>query len=397
MKTKKNLKNNTLNISNKMNAKIIDLLKNNINKMDVKFEDKNFSKIIFNKIINSFSESKTILHDYNLVDFKKKNNLSPSIFFDKGIIEYIYKTINYEYNVKFTYKSISFFINIYTIGKINIEKYISYIKMVICLCLQELSSNKKENFTLDLYLTDKKKSVPYDFQNKIVGRHINSGYSSYSDQMYICIYRKEEWLKVFIHECFHAFNMDFHEENINFSNIFSNLFNIKSNFLVFESFVEFWARILNCGIFSYLLKPKINFNDFHTIFMLNLNIERIHSLLQASKLLNMFELSYSDIISKDKTKKEIVQKTYNEDTNAFCYYVITALLMNNFDKTINWFDLNHNNMFNFDKTERQVVIFCFYIKQLAEKEQFISIMNDLNIHNIEKENFMNMIIFEIIV
>ena len=124
--------------------------------------------------------------------------------------------------------------------------------------------------------------------------------------------------------------------------------------------------------------------------MLNLNIERIHSLLQASKLLNMFELSYSDIISKDKTKKEIVQKTYNEDTNAFCYYVITALLMNNFDKTINWFDLNHNNMFNFDKTERQVVIFCFYIKQLAEKEQFISIMNDLNIHNIE--NFMNMII-----
>ena len=94
MKTKKNLKNNTLNISNKMNAKIIDLLKNNINKMDVKFEDKNFSKIIFNKIINSLSESKTILHDYSLVDFKK-NNLSPSIFFDKGIIEYIYKTINY--------------------------------------------------------------------------------------------------------------------------------------------------------------------------------------------------------------------------------------------------------------------------------------------------------------
>lgn len=397
MKTKKNLKNKGLNISSKMNNKLIDILKGHINKMDIKFEDKNFSKLIYNKIVGSFSESIRITHDYNLVDFKNKKNLSPSMFFDKSIIDHIYKTINYEYNVKFSYKSISFFINIYSVSKINIEKYILYIKTIICLCLQEIIYDKKENFTLDLYLTDKKKSIPYDFQNKIVNKHINSGYSSYNDEMYICIYRKEEWLKVFIHECFHAFNMDFHQENIKFKNIFSNLFNIKSNFLVFESFVEFWARILNCGIFSYLLKPNMNFNDFNTIFILNLNIERIHSLLQASKLLTMFQLKYSDIISKDKTEKEIVYKTYNEQTNAFCYYVITALLMNNFDKTINWFDLNHNNLFNFDKTERQVVIFCFYIKQLAEKKQFIDIMNELNIHNIEKENYMNMVIFETVI
>ena len=145
MKTKKNLKNISLNISRKMNNNLIAMLRDHIDKMDVKFDDKNFSKLIYNKIVVSLSESSNIAYDYNLVDFNNKNNLSPSTFFDKSMIDSIYKTINYTYNIKFSYKKISFFINIHSKGKINIEKYILYIKSVICLCLQELNIDKEDN------------------------------------------------------------------------------------------------------------------------------------------------------------------------------------------------------------------------------------------------------------
>ena len=49
---------------------------------------------------------------------------------------------------------------------------------------------------------------------------------------------------------------------------------------------------------------------------------------------------------------------YKEDTNAFCYYIITSIMMNYFDKTLQWFDAHNTNLFWFDKNERQVVIFC---------------------------------------
>tara|TARA_B100000575_G_C22609844_1_gene380090 strand:- start:219 stop:557 length:339 start_codon:yes stop_codon:yes gene_type:complete len=109
--------------------------------------------------------------------------------------------------------------------------------------------------------------------------------------------------------------------------------------------------------------------------------------------MNLFQLNYNDFIS-DK-KGPLVKKIYREETNAFCYYVITAIMMNFFDKTLQWFDLNANDLFYFDKNERQVIVFCHYIKQMAKNEKLISILDDLNIHKVQKENYMKMCIFEI--
>ena len=69
---------------------------------------------------------------------------------------------------------------------------------------------------LNLYLMPLKKTIPIDFPNTILPFHINSGYSSHNPSMDVNIFREEEWVKVLIHECFHAFDMDFHEENRRF-------------------------------------------------------------------------------------------------------------------------------------------------------------------------------------
>ena len=395
MKTKKNMSKDKL-ISNELNDEIIDILKTHLPKMDVTFDDKHLSKQIYDKLVKSLKESEKIVHDYTLEDMKPASNthLKPSQFMPGHVVKHIHKTLHYQYCFTFSHKKIQFRVFIYFDGKIQFQKYIQYIKWIICLCLHNVKNETEDFMNIHLYMTSLKKSIPSNFPNSIQPIHINSGYTAYPNNgMHICIFRKEEWMKVLIHECFHAFDMDFHEERINFPNLFENTFHIKSQYLVFESFVEFWARILNCALFSYGLKPNMTSQEFHEVFSLNLNIERIHSLLQASKMMNLFQLNYNDFIS-DK-KGPLVKKIYREETNAFCYYVITAIMMNFFDKTLQWFDLNANDLFYFDKNERQVIVFCHYIKQMAKNEKLISILDDLNIHKVQKENYMKMCIFEI--
>jgi hypothetical protein len=54
----------------------------------------------------------------------------------------------------------------------------------------------------DILLTSAKKFYPKD---KVFGpSNVNTGYSS--DK--VVVYRKEEWFKVFIHECFHFFHFE---------------------------------------------------------------------------------------------------------------------------------------------------------------------------------------------
>ena len=346
-------------IHKNMNDDIMKLLNEHLDDMSNTYDDRKISKRIFDCLNKSYKESQKIHHEYILTDLKKIKHKT-SHFFDNHIRNHIIHNLHYQYDITFEYKNIEFFIHIAFTENLNIQEYLKYIKWVICLCLLNVENEKKETMNITLYLTSLEKKSSTPFENKITPIHINSGFTSTFGNLDICIFRKEEWLKVLIHECFHAFNMDFHEEKINFKNLFQTSFFIDSKFLVFESFVEFWARVLNCAIFSYTIKPNITLSQFHTLFTLNLNLERVFSMIQANKLLNLFQLKYSDIINKEK--EPTCKKIYKEDTNAFCYYIITSIMMNYFDKTLQWFDAHNTNLFWFNKTERQVIIFCHYLR-----------------------------------
>lgn len=370
----------------------IDLLRKYVDKMDNPYNNKKLSKQIYGRIQESKKESESIDYDYNLHDITTNLNTNP--FVAKEVCGYVSKHLHYQYDIRFQHKNIDFLVHIICeITNIDIEYYIHMIKWIICLCLFEVQNDKEETFHLNIFLTSLPKMIPINFPNKVMPIHINSGYSHHTNTMNVCIFRKEEWVKVLIHECFHAFNMDFHEEKINFPNLFQSTFFIQSKFLVFESFVEFWARILNCALFTYQLEPVNNFQKFHEIFTLNMNMERIYSICQASKLLKLFHLSYADVI--DKKKENICRKIYKEDTNAFCYYIITSILMCHFDKTLEWFDVNNNSLFQFDKSERQVVIFCHYIKQLAKSESLLNLFKNIDVGTMKHENYMKMCFFDV--
>ena len=382
-------------ISNKKDLEIIQFLKKHVKHLDDSYDNKTMSDYIFKKLGQSKKESASVFHEQELFDMKPID-CPRGRFFTPTIETYINDTLHYQYDIRFTYKHIDFFIHIVFQGKIQIQKYIDYIKWIICLCLCDTKNDSKQTIQITLYLTDMEKAIPMNFQNNIQVEHINSGFSYWNQELQekkIYIYRKEEWLKVFIHECFHMFNIDLPDCIQDNTEQFKDLFHVQSEFIINECFVEFWARILNCALFTYLLKEGMNTNEFHSVFSLNLNIERLFSLFQACKLLNQYQLTYNDII--DEKTKHICRSIYKEETNAFSYYVLTAILMNSFPKTLEWFDIHNDLVFYFKKTEQQVQEFCRYIKDIAKDPKLIQLFKSLNVSKIKDLNQMKMTIFEI--
>lgn len=384
-------------VSPKKDIEIIQFLKKHVKQIDDNYDNKKLSNYIYEKVVQSKKESSHVFHEQELFDMKPID-CPRGDFFTPNIEKYINDTLHYQYDIRFTYKHIDFFVHVVFDGTIKIKKYIDYIKWIVCLCLCDSKNTTKQNIQITLYLTDLEKAIPSHFQNNVQVEHINSGFSYWNHELQekkIYIYRKEEWIKVLIHECFHMFNMDIPEHIHGNTKQFEELFHIQSDFIINECFVEFWARILNCALFTYVLKPDMNTNDFHTLFSLNLNVERLFSLFQACTLLNQFQLTYKDII--DQKTKHICKSIYKEDTNAFSYYVLTSILMNSFHKTLEWFDIHNDHLFHFKKTEAQIEEFCHYIKDLAKEPKLIQLFESLNIGKIKDSNQMKMTIFEIII
>ena len=392
-------------IKNKKNIKLTKESNNNImnclnaygHLMNVNLDNNKFINLLYKSLNNASKETKKIVYQ-SVIEPINVLNLSSSYFLDKTIISNLRKTLDYSCKVNFTiFDFFHFSLNIYYNHNLHkkLKNIIDNTIFVLCFCLQHFNNNKTINkFEINLYMGNDNKNV-LGFSNKIEPRHINSGYYFYDNQTetsVINIFRKEEWFKTLIHECVHCFNLDFNSSRINFTSFFSDLFYINSSYIVNESFTEFWARVLNCAMISYfslIVKTKKSFKE---LFTTNLNIERCFSIYQSYKLLKLFDLEYKDII--DKTMENTTKKIYKESTNAFCYYVLTSILMFNFDKTLKWFTNENYDSIIFNKTEREIMIFCYYLKQLSKSNELIEIFNEIRKNDIHHSN-MRMSIFEL--
>jgi len=178
----------------------------------------------------------------------------------------------------------------------------------------------------------------------------------------IVIFRKEEWFKVFIHETFHNFGLDFSGINneICKQRILS-LFPVKSDVNLFEAYSEFWAKIINCIFCSYMqLKNKNDIRAFLSNFEILINLERIYSLFQMVKVLQFMNLTYEQLY---KSNNELLSLLYKEQTNVLSYYVITLLLVNNYTEFIQWCNTNNSSLLQFKKTNTNLHSLCTFIER----------------------------------
>jgi hypothetical protein len=340
------------------------------------FSDTYFMKLIYTLLCKAQeTRSKTkIEHESNVTPVVESSRFVPS-----DIKIHIENTKYERYTITIYVRGACFEILLYTPESTDIQRFVSFIKLVIVLCSKDVELQKKYNITM--ILTDFEKGCD-DSITCIEPIHINSAYN-YKTQ--IVVFRREELLKVFIHECFHLFCLDFKDVDIDFKPLLQPLFHVNSDYLLFEPLCEFWARTLNAAILSFFVNKDTSYEEFERYYNLNLNLERVYCLVQLKHYLSKFNMCYEDLIYGNI-------KSYKEKTNGICYYVITAILFFNFQQTMNWFIEHNETLLQFTKENKHFYMFYHYLKSVYKDDKLLKTLFHMKDY---KLNHLSMSVFDI--
>jgi hypothetical protein len=185
--------------------------------------------------------------------------------------------------------------------------------------------------SVNIFLTDLEKEIHPVYQQKVslTSEEVNTGVTYfYGSKNDIYLWRKEEIVKVMIHELIHSLDWDIRKSETEIFGIFSKKLKITKKILLSEAYTEAWAEIINCYILSLSDKKK---EDRFSRFIHYLEIETLFSVWQTVKIIH---------ISSDKietnTLDTFLRKT-DKETNVFPYYLLTAAILFNVS---NWWCLN---------------------------------------------------------
>ena len=363
------------NLTSKSNQNISFILKKYVSLLKgMNIQDPYFMKLIYSHLCKAVSVKKE-----STVMKLSKQPWVEGEFVGPTVQAEIKQTLFQSYHVMTKIEGFTFDMEVYAAeASFDLDRFLFFIHVVLALCCKNTLTKTRE-FRLKLILSDAEK-----IKGRAIPDHLNSGYTeSYKE---LVIYRKEEFLKVFIHECFHLFCLEFSETyTTQYKEMLKSIFKVDSDYLLFESVCEYWARTLNCAFVSFFMKTDMTFQEFEKIFVLNLSMETIFSMIQMKNYLSLHNLSYEDLLNK-----RVVP--YKEETNGFCYYVITSILMFHYQPTMNWF-VNHNEtMLNFSKSNKDLYLFHQYLQSIYNSKEFIDVLKKLKVFKMEN---LSMSLFDI--
>ena len=264
------------------------------------------------------------------------------------------------------------------------DEYAEKMFLIISLLSKFSKNDCNRSLTLLLYLTPFKKELPELIFTPLGPENANSGLTTKCNTINeICIYRKEEFFKLFIHECFHAFSLDFSSfSQTEINKKIKSLFPIYSEYNIYEAYTEFWANILNCAVISYfcLEQPKKKaseeqekhnqeklFETFTLYLDFCIQMERMFSLFQMVKILNTFTLKYNDLYENNEESKRLRETMYREETSIFSYYILKTVLLFYYVSFLKWCNKNNSVLYRFSEHKHQHK----YSKKIQEFVNFI--------------------------
>ena len=268
--------------------------------------------------------------------------------------------------------------------EVNFEKFISYVDAMIMwlFILNQYASKKCANsLSIYLYFTSLEKKLPNSNVFILDEINVNTAFTTTcpSDSE-IIVFRKEDWFKVFIHETFHNFALDFSDmNNTEIHNCILNIFKVDSQVNLYEAYTEFWAEMMNalfCSFFS--LKDKSNVEEFLYYSDFFINFERTYSLFQLVKILNFMGLTYTDLFSNKQSSILLRNNLYKEKTNVLSYFVIKTILMYNYQGFLYWCKKNNFSLIQFNKTITTQKDFCKFIINNYKTTSLLNSINETN-------------------
>jgi len=258
------------------------------------------------------------------------------------------------------------------------HKYIDSIIMWLYILNQYASKQCSKTLVVYLYLTSLEKTLPNSNIHILDEINVNTAFTTTCPKdSEIVIFRKEEWFKVFIHETFHNFALDFSDmNNNNVHRCVLDIFKVNSNVNLYESYTEFWAEIMNALFCSfYSLKDKKNTDEFISNAVIFIDFEITYSFFQLIKTMEFMGLTYKDLYSISERSRVLRENLYKEKTNVLSYYVIKTVLMNNYQGFLNWCKTNNLSLLQFKKTISNQNEYCNFIKKNYKST---SILNGIN-------------------
>jgi hypothetical protein len=377
-----------MKISKNCNNLLEFFIKNNhINHISQNLKTKKFIKSIYSDILNAYGYvndlQQTKEHNLYKINIKKINSSKeiprPTSFGINAFPEKIIKTIitHSSYVISYNFslfnnnakrKITIYFITEILYDKDTIIKYINVITMWLHILNKYSSNNCSNTLKLYFYFTSLEKKLPeQNIHDTILDEYnVNTAFTrTCSNNSEIVIFRKEEWFKVLIHECFHNFALDFSDiDSSEGDKYILNLFPVNSEVNLFEAYSEFWAEIINALFCSFfLLKDKNDFDNFLLNSEILINFERTYSFFQVAKVLNYMKMTYQDLYLKNTHSKILRETMYKEKTNVLSYYVIKTILLNNYQTFLEWCEINNISLLQFNSNLSNIIKFCKFIEK----------------------------------
>jgi hypothetical protein len=373
----------------KLSKKSDFLLNFFISQYGVSQMSKKTTKIIY-KLYDDLCNSYSFLNSFRKTTYSyeikqihhKKDIIMPNKFNNKSFPTDIRKTIelNSNYHIKFELNIFNRNIVIHFIveefQEKDIKTFMKYVDLIIMwlYILHEYSSLKcAETLVVYFYFTKLEKLLPNTNLEILNENHVNTAFTtSCPKDSEIIVFRQEEWFKVFLHETFHNFGLDFSNmDNTNCTKEILSIFELDSEVNLYEAYAEFWAEIINILFCAFLLLDnKKNYNEFIKYVEFLINYEVGFSFFQMVKILNYMGLQYSDLYSKKNISSQS-RNLYKEGTNVLSYFVIKTILMNSYEDFLGWCDKNNLSLIAFKKTNSNINEFCNFIKKKYKSKSMI--------------------------
>ena len=287
--------------------------------MNNKFFINLYNKIkkIYKKDSSKISKKSIVIAEYIL-----DHNILNNNFTSSNIRDDIIKNIKYSYKIVYNNNILYYYSKTKTL-----DKYIIYIFQIINTLRILFNRNKSDNIQIVRYFKTNNRKLFPDTDKILSPNEINSGLTILSNNHdhngEIILFRKEEILKVLIHELIHSNLID--NKLIFSQNVknFSDKFCVNYNILLNEAYTEAIANILN--IFFINIISKKSKKNLDVMFQNELK----YSIYIYSKIMKYYNIDDINTVIKNDDKCKAI---FQQKTNVFSYYFLKFILLLHLDE-----------------------------------------------------------------
>ena len=110
-----------------------------------------------------------------------------------------------------------------------------------------------------------------------------------------------------------------------------------------------------------------------------MNLESTYSFFQMVKILDFMNMEYKNLYENNEVSENIRKTLYKENTSVLSYYVITLILIYNYQTFLLWCKNNNTYLIQFKKTYANINNFCRFIEKKYKSPKMLEIIHCSNI------------------